>query len=205
MNTGIQDAANLGWKVGAVLRGADAKLLDSYDQERGAVGDALLRTTSRGLAAATLSNPVAEFVRDAAVAVGSRIPLLRDAMAGWVSETAISYNESPIVIDCGDKADLIAGDRMPNANLMGGGRLLDGLRDGKHLGIGAGVPEADRKEIAVKLPWACWTWVDPREMPRTGLDHAGQIFVVRPDGYIGFRGGIGDGSQLARYGKLAAL
>jgi 2-polyprenyl-6-methoxyphenol hydroxylase-like FAD-dependent oxidoreductase len=205
MNTGIQDAANLGWKLRAVSRGADAKLLDSYDQERGAVGDALLRTTSRGLAAATLSNPIAEALRDAAIAVGSRIPLLRDAVAGWVSETAISYNESPIVVDCGDRADLIAGDRMPNANLSGGGRLLDGLRDGKHLGIGAGVPEADRKEMEAKLPRACWIWVDPREMPHTGLDNSGQIFVVRPDGYIGFRGGIGDGGELGRYGKLAAL
>jgi 2-polyprenyl-6-methoxyphenol hydroxylase-like FAD-dependent oxidoreductase len=34
MNTGIQDAYNLGWKLAAVVRGADAALLDSYEEER---------------------------------------------------------------------------------------------------------------------------------------------------------------------------
>jgi 2-polyprenyl-6-methoxyphenol hydroxylase-like FAD-dependent oxidoreductase len=49
MNTGLQDAANLAWKLAAVARGADDRLLDSYQEERGEVGKALLRFTERGL------------------------------------------------------------------------------------------------------------------------------------------------------------
>ena len=49
MNTGIQDAANLAWKLAAVARGADERILDSYEAERGEVGKALLRRTERVL------------------------------------------------------------------------------------------------------------------------------------------------------------
>ena len=48
MNTGLQDAYNLGWKLALVVKGqADAALLDSYEQERQPVAQRLLRTTDR--------------------------------------------------------------------------------------------------------------------------------------------------------------
>jgi 2-polyprenyl-6-methoxyphenol hydroxylase-like FAD-dependent oxidoreductase len=48
MNTGIQDAWNLGWKLGLATRGvADDRLLDSYEAERWPVGQFLLRYTDR--------------------------------------------------------------------------------------------------------------------------------------------------------------
>jgi 2-polyprenyl-6-methoxyphenol hydroxylase-like FAD-dependent oxidoreductase len=45
MNTGLQDAANLGWKLAAVLRGAPQALLDSYHGERYPVGRSVLRSS----------------------------------------------------------------------------------------------------------------------------------------------------------------
>jgi len=60
MNTGMQDAANLAWKFAAVVRGAGEGLLNSYHEERGKVGKALLRSTERGLKAATASSPLIE-------------------------------------------------------------------------------------------------------------------------------------------------
>ena len=59
MNTGMQDAANLAWKLAAVARGADDSLLDSYEEERGEVGKALLKFTGRGLKMATARDPTA--------------------------------------------------------------------------------------------------------------------------------------------------
>ena len=54
MNTGIQDAWNLGWKLGLVLRGvADDQLLDTYESERWPVGRFLLRFTDRLFATLT--------------------------------------------------------------------------------------------------------------------------------------------------------
>lgn len=54
MNTGIQDAANLAWKLSAVLKGrAMPALLDSYDAERRPVGDYVLSATDRLFSLAT--------------------------------------------------------------------------------------------------------------------------------------------------------
>src|SRR6202023_2429868 len=47
MNTGIQDAYNLGWKLGEVLSGAAAKLLDTYEEERLPVAASLLGITTK--------------------------------------------------------------------------------------------------------------------------------------------------------------
>lgn len=47
MNTGLQDAANLAWKLAAVLRGGDAALLGTYDSERRPVGEMVVRTTGK--------------------------------------------------------------------------------------------------------------------------------------------------------------
>jgi 2-polyprenyl-6-methoxyphenol hydroxylase-like FAD-dependent oxidoreductase len=54
MNTGIQDACNLGWKLALVARGvADERLLDSYQAERWLVGRSVLRLTNRPFSIAT--------------------------------------------------------------------------------------------------------------------------------------------------------
>ena len=47
MNTGIQDAYNLGWKLGAVLNGAKVSLLDTYEEERLPVAASLLGISTR--------------------------------------------------------------------------------------------------------------------------------------------------------------
>ncbi|KAI0012492.1 FAD binding domain-containing protein [Xylariaceae sp. FL0662B] len=67
MNTGIQDAVNLGWKLAAVLRGARPRpdaFLDSYDAERRPVGQHLLRTSDRTFSLEATTNPVARFLRN---------------------------------------------------------------------------------------------------------------------------------------------
>ncbi len=80
MNTGIQDAANLGWKLAAVARGGDPVLLDSYEEERSAVGRSLLRFTERGLKLATATNPFVEVVRDDLLPVLSSLTPVQKAM-----------------------------------------------------------------------------------------------------------------------------
>src|SRR3954471_22954298 len=64
MNTGIQDAVNLGWKLGLVCRGAASPdLLDSYDAERRPVGEEVLRFTDRAFTAATAGGAFLRAVR----------------------------------------------------------------------------------------------------------------------------------------------
>jgi 2-polyprenyl-6-methoxyphenol hydroxylase-like FAD-dependent oxidoreductase len=64
MNTGIQDAVNLGWKLAATLRGvSDPALLDSYEAEREPIGKMVLRFTDRAFTIATSTSPVVRFAR----------------------------------------------------------------------------------------------------------------------------------------------
>src|SRR6185369_15860521 len=59
MNTGLQDAANLGWKMALVHAGyARTELLDSYHAERHPVGKRLLRTTDRLFSIAASRSPI---------------------------------------------------------------------------------------------------------------------------------------------------
>jgi 2-polyprenyl-6-methoxyphenol hydroxylase-like FAD-dependent oxidoreductase len=98
MNTGIQDAYNLAWKLAAVLRGgADARLLDSYDAERRAVGADVVERTK----AASMT-----FGRERA----ARENRLAD------TQILVSYRDSPLVTeDLGaDGIGLRPGDRAPD-------------------------------------------------------------------------------------------
>ena len=102
MNTGIQDAINLGWKLALVIRGtAPASLLDSYDAERRPVGAFVLRFTDRIFTAVTSPHPL---IRATRTHVAPRlIPWAlrfrpgRAAAFRTVSQLGIGYRHSPAV------------------------------------------------------------------------------------------------------------
>ncbi len=96
MNTGIQDAYNLAWKMAVVLRGeADARVLDSYDAERRPVGADVVERTK----AASMS-----FGRERA----ARENRLAD------TQILINYRGSPLVTTGAEGSALRAGDRAPD-------------------------------------------------------------------------------------------
>ncbi len=206
MNTGIQDVANLAWKLAAVTTGANPRLLDSYDDERGEVGKALLANTSRGLAIATTESPLLAAVRDTVAPLASRLGFIEDRLAAFVSETAISYRDSAIVRESGGTSRLHAGDRALDVTLVGAGgrsRLLDRLQTPHHLILAIDVDDcssfANRFANASFIALHTSIAIDASEtaMLETPLDHdalvhtygAGPaIYAIRPDGYIGYRG-----------------
>ncbi|HET7459077.1 MAG TPA: FAD-dependent monooxygenase, partial [Gemmatimonadaceae bacterium] len=128
MNTGIQDAWNLGWKLALVARGAASPaLLDSYEAERWPVGRLLLKYTDRAFATFTRamsSGRAAGWARRVVVprvlprVVGS--PRLRAFAFRFVSELGIRYRRSPAVAE--GMARLHggprAGDRLPDLRLI---------------------------------------------------------------------------------------
>ena len=99
LNTGIQDAHNLAWKLDAVLAGADPALLESYDRERRPVSARLLRSAGvatrlvqgRGLLGA-LTRP--------ALALVAHVPALRrranQGAARSFSALTVDYADSPL-------------------------------------------------------------------------------------------------------------
>src|SRR3981189_2899146 len=99
MNTGMQDAFNLAWKLSLVMDGiAKPTLLDSYSVERSAVGDRLLRNASRMTDAAVMRNPIAQGLRNAVVKFAFEFPQLGHRAANTLAELDIGYPESPLTV-----------------------------------------------------------------------------------------------------------
>jgi len=206
MNTGIQDAANLAWKLAAVGQGANVRLLDSYNEERGKVGEQLLRGTARGLRLATASNLLFGRIRDFLIRRATQIQMIQTAMGGTISEVSISYRGSSIVRTQGVNGPLHAGDRMPDAVCRETGHtLLEALREPKHLLITLddSFPEITKglRQIAtVALNSGSREWTPLIERL---LGTGPKIYLVRPDGYIGFAGKSAD--ALRKYAHEVGL
>ncbi|MFJ9372136.1 FAD-dependent oxidoreductase [Streptomyces sp. NPDC101455] len=163
LNTSVQDAYNLGWKLCAVLRGeAPASLLDTYEEER---------------------RP------NAADMLGLSTKVHRgEARRGEATrQLGIGYRESSLTEETRAAGEgLRAGDRAPNRTVAGV-RLLDAFR-GPHWTLLALGPEAPAVGDAVRVVQG-----PAAETYSTGL------FLVRPDGYVGWAGDTEDG--LAKYAE----
>jgi 2-polyprenyl-6-methoxyphenol hydroxylase-like FAD-dependent oxidoreductase len=214
MNTGIQDAANLCWKIAAVERGSNAQahLLDSYGQERSEVGRALLSRTGKVLKLVTNANPLVIEARDFIASHVSEIGAVQKAISGFVSETAIEYRSSSVVTDSGGDGELHAGDRLPDVSFAShtspGDTLLADWTSGRHLAVLVNGTETMRSDLATSLPHT-----DIKLIATADLDaHGRQLFgghssllLVRPDGYIGFRGSPEQSEDWRAYARQDAM
>ncbi|MGH8876976.1 MAG: FAD-dependent monooxygenase [Stackebrandtia sp.] len=172
MNTGIQDAANLGWKLAATVQGrAPDGLLDSYETERHAVGQAVLKGSHRLLKLALLRNGLARAVRNIVIWALLNTGPIRRRLAGMMSGIGIGYPAPGGV-------NPAVGTRMPDIPLTGDRRLYEALRSGRFVLIttpdGPAVPEGLRADVDVV----------------TAADSSGPATLVRPDGYIAWTGGV---------------
>ena len=211
MNTGMQDMANLAWKLAAVTRGADDSLLNSYEEERGEVGKALLRFTERGLKMAGTTNLFLEGMRDVMVPFFSNLKPVQRAVTGFIAETAIEYRSSSIVLDFGGDGDLRAGDRLPDLTVLNPGdqtTLLREWRDAKHLVLVVNGSTLEIAQIRADLPEA---EVMPLYTPQLDDDGIGllgikkKVVIVRPDGYVGFRGAMKFRNEWIKYAHQDGL
>jgi hypothetical protein len=172
MNTGIQDADNLAWKLALVVAGAAPEaLLGSYEAERRPVAVSVLRGTDLPTRAVTLRHPLATGARNALAELLGQFDFVRRRIVRALSELDVGYRGSPIVAE--DRPSLLAsvlpggagmlahhdfalgprpGDRAPDVAFRedeaGPARLCDAVRDTRHVlllfeGVeGAGVSPA---------------------------------------------------------------
>jgi len=101
MNTGLQDAYNLAWKLALVVHGrADAGLLDTYERERLPVARRLLDTTDRGFRLVVSDHPIAGVLRTKVLAriaaAVMRRPRIQRAAFRTVSQIGIHYRNGPL-------------------------------------------------------------------------------------------------------------
>ncbi|MCK0208201.1 FAD-dependent monooxygenase [Starkeya koreensis] len=191
MNTGMQDAMNLAWKLALVLRGLSTSplLLDSYDPERRAVGAEVIATAGRMTRLATLKNPLARHLRNTVMQFVLGLPMVQHALEGELTETATHYADSPLN-GVSWQSGPRAGERM--APVEGEAPYGAGDMPRFALRVGAGV-EAPPAGVAGPLVEAA-----PRPNPVEG-----GIELVRPDGYLALSVADGEWGPVAAY--LAGL
>jgi 2-polyprenyl-6-methoxyphenol hydroxylase-like FAD-dependent oxidoreductase len=95
MNTGIQDAANLAWKIDAVLGGALEPLLDTYHDERHPIGARVLMQSGLMARAVTLAFRPARLLRNLLIPRLLRLARVRDLVAGSFAGTTLPYGRGP--------------------------------------------------------------------------------------------------------------
>ncbi len=170
MNTGIQDAVNLAWKLALVCRGVSAApvLLDSYDAERRPVGAEVIHASGRLTKVATLENHALQALRNFIAHAVLRLPPAQHAIAGIITEVAIGYPHSPLN---GPSAQAGAGERVEpvgEEGLYGAGVTPRFVLHGDGEGAAS---------LASEFP----SLLEPQ---LRAARVAGILSLVRPDGYL---------------------
>ncbi|MFF5976893.1 FAD-dependent monooxygenase [Streptomyces sp. NPDC012769] len=164
MNTGLQDAANLSWKLTAVLRGEapdPEALLDSYQAERHPIGKLVLRSSGTLIRLAIGHSPLQRAARALATRILGVVRPAADRAVGQISGIGLSYGPETR--------------RVPDLELREG-RLYELLRKGEFVLI---APEGTTPALPRTAPVAPdrairATWADPTRR---------DTLLVRPDGY----------------------
>jgi len=216
MNTGMQDAFNLAWKLAAVLHGdAGDTLLDSYQAERMPVADSVITFTNRLTKAGTLSG-VPSRIRDLAIRLLSHVPAAGRVMAETAEEVNISYQRSPIVVRQSLTGTRVsAGQYLPHVADEAVQKQLSAACGAHTLGhvlvtVAArhaepAAADTDQVQVLVSTDEAPVTGydtvvTDPDALvaERLGLESGGRV-LIRPDGYIGAITALDDTTTVADY------
>src|SRR5918998_1608831 len=106
MNTGIQDAFNLGWKLALAAQGRAAPgLLDTYQTERHPIAQGVLRGTHLGTRLVLAQNPIMRAVREHAVPAIVNVTPIRRRILAAVSQLSLGYRGSPLSVDADVRED----------------------------------------------------------------------------------------------------
>ena len=187
LNTGVQDAVNLGWKLAQVVNGTSPEsLLDTYHAERHPVGARVLHNTMAQVALSKADDRHQALRDTMTELLGMDEP--RRRIAAMLSGLDIHY-------DIGDGHPLL-GRRMPDLDLHtadGPTRVFTLLHDARPVLLNLGAPGSF--DIS---PWANRVRFVPArhdgmwELPVLGHVAAPAAVLIRPDGYVAW---VGDGTD----------
>jgi len=186
LNTSLQDAYNLGWKLAAVLRGAPGALLDTYEEERRPVAAHMLGLTSKLLDAAKRG-------------------VMRRGRE--VHQLDLGYPESSLALQSTNPRGLLAGDRAPDAPLRGAAgqptRLFELFKGPSWTLLGYETDLtaiAPRANLRIHSVGSDGDIVDERQYVQDAYGvSAGDWILVRPDGYVGAIVSCGETAALESY------
>ncbi len=242
MNTGIQDAFNLGWKLALAVRDEAAPgLLDTYETERFPVARSVLRGTDLGTRLILSSNQAARTFREWLLPIAAALPPARRQLLATISELTVGYPKSPLSIAADLPRDslrflervpggLDPGERVPNGaltdpqtgepmslfDLIARGWLMllfpdrsasprvmaaqhDAARqvratvgDAMHIFVVVGSPPTGEMAVPALID-------GDGAIARLFGASRGLVALIRPDGYLGYRGLPGQPLELASY------
>ncbi len=171
MNTGLQDAANLGWKLAAAVHGrAGEELLDSYHDERHPVGRSVVRISGLLLRGVLTRPRTLRTARHLAARTLTRFAPATAFAIGKISGIGIAYPAPR-------GAHPLAGRRAPDVPLEGAGpkTLYQALRSGHFLLV---TPPDTALPASVVADWS------DRVDTAVTAGWTGAVVLVRPDGYV---------------------
>jgi flavin-dependent dehydrogenase len=186
LNIGVQDAVNLGWKLGLVIDGLSPDtLLDTYHAERHPVAARVLRTTMAQVALMRGDDRTEALRESVSELLSMDEPRAR--FAAMMSGLDIRY-------DLGDGHPLL-GRRMPDLDLVtanGPLRMYGALHEARPVLVNLATPGAiDIAKWAHRVRAIDATFTGRWELPVLGTVVAPTAVLVRPDGYVAW---VGEGS-----------
>ena len=214
MNTGLQDAYNLGWKLALVVKGrADAALLASYEEERMPVAERLLRTTDRAFQLVVSESWLAGLFRTRIMArlgaTAMTVRRVRELVFRTISQIGIRYPDSRLsqTLAGMPKDAPAAGERFPWLELKLGptgraGDLFQQLDDTRFnllvIGQPTPSPEALGFTDLLRMHAVADEPATAAELARAYIS-APAFYLLRPDGHVGLAGTRLDAEALKRY------
>jgi 3-(3-hydroxy-phenyl)propionate hydroxylase len=187
LNTGVQDAVNLGWKLAQVVHGTSPdSLLDTYHAERHPVGARVLQNTMAQVALGTPDDRH-QALREAMTELLA-MDEPRRRVAGMISALDIHY-------DLGDGHPVV-GRRVPDLDLQtddGPTRVFALLHDARPVLLSFGAPAGfDLAPWADRVRWVIATHEGAWELPVLGEVPAPSAVLIRPDGHVAWAGDLTD-------------
>ena len=214
MNTGLQDAYNLAWKLALVVSGrAGAALLDSYEEERIPVAKRLLSTTDRAFSLIVSDNWLAGLFRTRLLAkiaaFAMRFERVRKLAFRTISQIGIEYRDvglSETLAGLPDAAPR-AGDRFPwlRLKLQPNGLiedLFEKLDDTRFnlivIGQSSAAVEVQRLDGLLRIHAVPSDAANNAELARVHIPQP-SYYLLRPDGHVGLAGTHLDAAAVNRY------
>jgi FAD binding domain len=212
MNTGLQDAYNLAWKLALVIKGqAGVALLDSYEAERLPVAQRLLNTTDRIFRLIVSESWIAGMFRTRILANVAAIAMRRERVQRMffrtISQIGIRYPKSPLSENLGGLPEGAprAGDRFPWLRLKfqpdgPAEDLFEKLDDTCFNLLVIGQPVTGAKDLGdrVRTHVIPADPVNDKELARVGI-RGPAFYLLRPDGHVGLAGTRFDPMLVIRY------
>ena len=196
LNTGVQDAVNLGWKLAQVVKGISSdSLLDTYHAERHPIGARVLRNT---------------MAQVALMRVDDRIDALRDTVSELLSMDEPRKRFAAMMSGLGIHYDLgrghpLLGRRMPDLDIVAANgplRVYSLLHNARPVLINFGEPgDVDITSWVDRVQLVDAKYDGKWELPAIGAVTVPTAVLIRPDGYVAW---VGDQTQVGLVDALSA-